>query len=104
MLCRADGKSDKNDGPPHHHGARYHDGRDPGAFRAGACRTDHRAWEAEARVKAGKAVDYEPMTFRDRLIGIYRRGNLGRAPYLPRGADPRPVNNETPMASAKRDP
>ena len=29
---------------------------------------------AEARVKAGKAVDYEPKTFRDRLIGIYRRG------------------------------
>jgi hypothetical protein len=30
--------------------------------------------EAEARVKAGKAVDYEPKGFRDRLIGIYRRG------------------------------
>ena len=29
---------------------------------------------AEARVKVGKAVDYEPTTFRDRLIGIYRRG------------------------------
>lgn len=30
--------------------------------------------EAEARVEAGNAVDYEPKTFRDRLIGIYRRG------------------------------
>ena len=30
--------------------------------------------EAEARVKAGKAVDYAPETFKDRLIGIYRRG------------------------------
>ena len=30
--------------------------------------------EAEARIKAGKAVDYEPKTFRDQLIGIYRRG------------------------------
>ena len=29
---------------------------------------------AETRVKAGKALDYEPKTFRDRLIGIYRRG------------------------------
>jgi hypothetical protein len=27
---------------------------------------------AEARVKAGKAVDYDPKTFKDRLIGIYR--------------------------------
>ena len=30
--------------------------------------------EAEARVKAGKAVDYAPEAFKDRLIGIYRRG------------------------------
>jgi hypothetical protein len=28
--------------------------------------------EAEARVKAGKAIDYDPNTFKDRLIGIYR--------------------------------
>ena len=28
--------------------------------------------EAEARVKAGKAVDYDPKTFRNRLVGIYR--------------------------------
>ena len=27
---------------------------------------------AEARVKAGKAIDYDPKTFKDRLIGIYR--------------------------------
>jgi hypothetical protein len=30
--------------------------------------------EAEARINAGKAVDYEPKTFKDRLIAIYRRG------------------------------
>jgi hypothetical protein len=30
--------------------------------------------EAEARISAGKAVDYEPKTFKDRLIAIYRRG------------------------------
>ncbi len=30
--------------------------------------------EAEARVKAGKAIDYDPKTFKDRLIGIYRGG------------------------------
>jgi hypothetical protein len=29
---------------------------------------------AEMRVKAGKAVDYEPKTFKDRLVSIYRRG------------------------------
>lgn len=29
---------------------------------------------AEARLKAGKAVDYDPKTFKDRLVGIYRRG------------------------------
>ena len=28
--------------------------------------------DAEARIKAGKAVDYHPKTFKDRLI--YRRG------------------------------
>lgn len=28
--------------------------------------------EAEARVQAGKALDYDPKTFKDRLIGIYR--------------------------------
>jgi hypothetical protein len=28
--------------------------------------------EAEARVKAGKAIDYDPKTFKDRLIRIYR--------------------------------
>jgi hypothetical protein len=28
--------------------------------------------EAEARVKAGKAIDYDPKTFKDRLVGIYR--------------------------------
>jgi hypothetical protein len=26
---------------------------------------------AEARVKAGRAIDYDPKTFKDRLIGIY---------------------------------
>jgi hypothetical protein len=27
---------------------------------------------AEARIKAGKAIDYDPKKFKDRLIGIYR--------------------------------
>jgi hypothetical protein len=27
---------------------------------------------AEARVKAGKAIDYDPKTFKQRLIDIYR--------------------------------
>ena len=27
---------------------------------------------AEARVKAGKAIDYDPEKFKDRLIAIYR--------------------------------
>ena len=27
---------------------------------------------AEARVKAGKAIDYDPKRFKERLIGIYR--------------------------------
>jgi hypothetical protein len=30
--------------------------------------------KAQARVRAGKGVDYDPATFKDRLIGIYRRG------------------------------
>lgn len=29
--------------------------------------------EAETRVKAGKAIDYDQKTFKDRLIDIYRR-------------------------------
>jgi hypothetical protein len=28
--------------------------------------------QAEARVKAGRAVDYDPKTFKDRLVSIYR--------------------------------
>ena len=28
--------------------------------------------EAEAQIKAGKSVDYDPKTFKDRLVGIYR--------------------------------
>jgi hypothetical protein len=27
---------------------------------------------AQARVKAGKAIDYDPKTFKNRLLGIYR--------------------------------
>jgi hypothetical protein len=30
--------------------------------------------EAEARVKAGKATDYDPKAFKKRLIDIYRGG------------------------------
>ncbi len=30
--------------------------------------------QAETRVRAGKAVNYDATTFKDRLIGIYRRG------------------------------
>jgi hypothetical protein len=30
--------------------------------------------EAEARIAAGQAADYDPATFKDRLIGIYRSG------------------------------
>ena len=30
--------------------------------------------EAEARAAAGQATDYDPATFKDRLIGIYRGG------------------------------
>jgi hypothetical protein len=29
--------------------------------------------EAEARAKAGRTTEYDPKTFKDRLIGIYRR-------------------------------
>jgi len=28
--------------------------------------------QAEARVKSGEAIDYDPKTFKDRLIGIFR--------------------------------
>ena len=31
---------------------------------------------AETRVKPGKAIDYDPKTFKDRLIGIYRARKL----------------------------
>ena len=34
---------------------------------------------AEARVKAGKAIDYDPKTFKDRLIGIYRARQVSPA-------------------------
>jgi hypothetical protein len=27
---------------------------------------------AEARIKAGQAIDYDPKTFKDRLISLYR--------------------------------
>jgi hypothetical protein len=30
--------------------------------------------EAEARIKAGKGIDYDPKTFKDRLVRIYRGG------------------------------
>ena len=30
--------------------------------------------EAAARVRAGKGIDYDPKTFKDRLVSIYRRG------------------------------
>jgi hypothetical protein len=30
--------------------------------------------EAEARIKAGKGIDYDPTKFRDRLVGLYRGG------------------------------
>jgi hypothetical protein len=30
---------------------------------------------AEARMKAGKGIDYDPGSFKDRLIAIYRGGN-----------------------------
>jgi hypothetical protein len=32
----------------------------------------HSLAEAEARVKAGKGIDYDPGTFKDRLIRVYR--------------------------------
>ena len=28
--------------------------------------------QAEARVRSGKAIDYDPKTFKDRLVRIYR--------------------------------
>lgn len=28
--------------------------------------------QAEGRIKAGKGIDFDPKTFKDRLIGIYR--------------------------------
>jgi hypothetical protein len=28
--------------------------------------------EAEARIKAGKGIDYDPKSFKDRLIALYR--------------------------------
>jgi len=28
--------------------------------------------EAEDRIKAGEAIDYDPKTFKKRLVGIYR--------------------------------
>jgi hypothetical protein len=28
--------------------------------------------QAEARAKAGQAIDYDPKTFKDRLVAIYR--------------------------------
>ena len=28
--------------------------------------------KAEARIKAGKAVDYDPKAFKDRLLSVYR--------------------------------
>ena len=28
--------------------------------------------QAEERVKAGRAIDYDPKTFKDRLVAIYR--------------------------------
>jgi hypothetical protein len=30
--------------------------------------------KAEARVKAGKGIDYDPAQFRNRLVGLYRGG------------------------------
>ena len=30
--------------------------------------------KAQARIRGGKGVDYDPNTFKGRLIGIYRRG------------------------------
>jgi len=29
--------------------------------------------QAEARVRSGKAINYDPKTFKDRLLDIYRR-------------------------------
>jgi len=30
--------------------------------------------KAESRIKAGKGIEYDPKTFKERLIGIYRGG------------------------------
>jgi hypothetical protein len=30
--------------------------------------------QAESRIKAGKGIDYDPKTFKDRLLRIYRTG------------------------------
>ncbi|MEX2034187.1 MAG: hypothetical protein WEA28_03225 [Xanthobacteraceae bacterium] len=30
--------------------------------------------QAEARIKAGKGIDYDPKSFKNRLLGIYRGG------------------------------
>ena len=32
----------------------------------------HSLKQAEARMKAGKGIDYDPKTFKDRLLRIYR--------------------------------
>jgi hypothetical protein len=31
--------------------------------------------QAEAQIKAGQAIDYDPKTFKDRLLAIYRRAH-----------------------------
>ena len=43
--------------------------------------------KAELRAKANKATDYDPKTFKDRLIGIYRGGNSSHR-QSPRRHDP----------------
>jgi hypothetical protein len=30
--------------------------------------------DAQARIAAGKGIDYDPKTFKDRLVGLYRGG------------------------------
>jgi len=30
--------------------------------------------KAESRIKAGRGIDYDPRTFKDRLVDIYRGG------------------------------
>jgi len=34
----------------------------------------HSLKQAEGRIKAGKGIDYDPKTFKDRLLRIYRAG------------------------------